>query len=146
MSHSHSIEVQHAVLSTLARQHGTHPVFDLLEVRYDVVVPADTEFPRTIPKFDLYLRMVARDAGPTRLRIRVRRRLPQGLWERVNDFVPTRRFLFPRAGTVVHSQPIRLPNVKLTGTGLYAINTYFRTPGEPWGLRAVEYFRVVRAP
>jgi hypothetical protein len=145
MSRPRTIDVQHAVLTTLVRQHAAHPVFDLLEVRYDVTVPADTEFPRTIPKFDFYLRIVARAAGPTRLRIRVRRRNHQGTWERVNEYVPNRPLPFPRDRTVVHSQPVRLPHVKLTGTGLYAIKVYFRPPGERWSVGAVEYFRVVRA-
>ena len=71
MSRPRIIDVQHGVLTALTRQHGTRPVFDLLEVGYEYSVPSDTEFPRTVPRFDLFLRVIARSAGPTRIRIRV---------------------------------------------------------------------------
>jgi hypothetical protein len=144
MGRSGLIDVQHCVLTTLARQHGSRPVFDLLEVAYEVEVPADTEFPRFVPKFDLFLRVVARSAGSTRLRIRIHRHVRRGVRELTNDFRPDRRLDFPRTRTVVFSHPGRLPNVKLTGTGLYAIRVYFRPTGCPWELGTIEYFRVVR--
>ena len=145
MKSSGIIAVQHCVLAALARQHASRPVFDLLEVAYEVSVPPDTEFPRVVARFDLFLRVVARRAGSTRLRVRVRRRVRRGLWELVNDYyAPNTRLPFPSNRTVVFSQPIRLPNVKLTGAGLYAITVYFRPPGRRWGLGAIEYFRVVR--
>lgn len=145
MSRFRSVAVQHCVLATLARQHASRPVFDLLEVSYEVSVPPDTEFPRIVARFDLFLRVVAKRAGPTRLRIRVRRRIRRGSWDLVNDFFsPNTRLPFPKNRTVVFSQPVRLPNVKLTGTGLYAIQVYFRFPKQNWELGAVEYFRVVR--
>jgi hypothetical protein len=119
-------------------------VFDLLEVSYDYTVTAEREFPVSVSKFDLFLRVVARSAGQTRLRIRVRRRLRGGSWELVNDFYSNRRLSFPPDRTVVESWPFRLPNVKLTGTGLYAVRVYFRPAGWKWELGAIEYFRVVR--
>ena len=140
-----SVAVQHCGLAALARQHGSLPVFDLLEVAFEVSVPPDTEFPRVVPRFDLFLRVVARRAGPTRLRIRVRRRVRRGVWDLVNDFYsPATRLPFPSNRTVVFSQPVRLPNVKLTGVGLYAVGVFFRPRGQRWSLGAVEYFRVVR--
>lgn len=127
MSRPRVVDVQHCLLATTAKRHGTHPVFDLLEVRYEQAVPPDTEFPKFIAKFDLFLRVVGRSAGPTRLRIRVSRRLRRGVWELVNDFHdPSQRLPLPRSRTVVASDSFRLPNVKLTGMGLYAVRVYFR--------------------
>lgn len=145
MNRPGTIAVQHCVLATIARQHATRPVFDLLEVAYEVSVPPDTEFPRIVARFDLFLRVFARGAGPTRLRIRVRRRVRRGVWDLVNDFYsPNTRLPLPANRTVVFSQPIRLPNVKLTGVGLYAISVHFRPRHAKWALAAREYFRVVR--
>ena len=63
----------------------------------------------------------------------------------MNDFQPVGWVLpFPSDRTVVFSQPFRLPNVKLIGTGLYAVRIYFRPLGWQWALGAIEYFRVVR--
>jgi hypothetical protein len=139
------IDVQHGILSALTRQHGSRPVFDLLEVAYEYTVPPDTEFPRVVPRFDLFLRIVARSAGPTRIRIRIRRQIRRGVWELVNDFYnPTRRLSFPPNRTAVFSQPVRLPNVHLTGTGLYAVRVYFRPANWHWELGTIEYFRIVR--
>ena len=105
MSRPRIVDVQHCVLTTLARQHGSRPVFDLLEVSYEYTVAADREFPVVVSKFDLFLRAVARSAGPTRLRIRVLRRLRGGMWELVNDYHSDRRLPFPPDRTVVESWP-----------------------------------------
>ena len=144
MNRPRVIDVLHCLLATLARQHGSRSVFDLLEVTYEVTVPPDTEFPKLIAKFDLFLRLVGRSAGPTRFRIRVHRRVSRGVWELVNDYRPNRRLQFPPSRTAVLSQPVRLQNIKLTGTGLYAIRVFFRPAKGTWKLGAVEYFRVVR--
>jgi hypothetical protein len=145
MSRLGTIAVQHCILATVTKRHGTRPVFDLLEVAYEYTVPADTEFPKFVSKLDLFLRVLARSAGPTQLRIRVYRRRRRRQWERVNDFFsPNRVLSFPRNRTVVLSDSFRLPNVKLTGTGLYAVRVFFRPPRSRWQLGAAEYFRVVR--
>ncbi len=142
-SRPRSITVQHGVLATLARRHGNRPIFDLLEVAYEYSVPADTEFPRTAT-FDLFLRVLARSAGPTEIRIRVYRRLRQSQWDLVNDFTsPNNVFPFPSNRIVVYSDSVRLPNVRLTGTGLYAVRVFFRPLRSRWQLGTVEYFRVV---
>src|SRR5262249_33486905 len=80
MSRPRTIAVQHCLLTTMTRQYGGRQIFDLLEVRYEYAVPADTEFPRIVPRFDLFLRFASQSAGPTRLRIRVRRRRGDGTW------------------------------------------------------------------
>jgi hypothetical protein len=145
MSRSRVIDVRHCVLTAVTRQHGNRPVFDLLEVGYEYTVPADTEFPKLVPRFDLFLRVAARSAGPTELRIRVYRRRRRHLWELVNDYLsPNQVVPFPSNRTVVLSNSFRLANVKLTGTGLYAVRVFFRPLRSHWQLGAVEYFRVVR--
>lgn len=59
-----SIRVQHCVLTTLARRHGSRPVFDLLEVQYEYEVPPRHRVPeagaevRPVPAGD---RPVGRD-------------------------------------------------------------------------------------
>lgn len=145
MNRPRAVQVQHCVLATVVTRHGTRPVFDLLEVGYEYAVPPDTEFPKYVPKFDLFLRVAARSAGPTPIRIRVSRRRRRRVWELVNDFhSPNKVVPFPVNRTVVLSDTLRLANVKLTGTGLYAVRVFFRPPGSRWQLGAVEYFRVVR--
>ena len=140
-----SIAVQHCVLTTLTRQHGSRPVFDLLEVQYEYAVPADTEFPYFVPKFDLFLRVIARSAGIVGYRFRVRRRIGRGQWDAPGDYnSPANVLVFPTNRTVVFSHSFRLPNVRLTGTGLYAVTVFFRPRRSRWQLAAVEYFRVVR--
>jgi hypothetical protein len=81
-----SIAVQHCILTTLTRQHGSRPVFDLLEVQYEYTVPADTEFPKRVPKFDLFLRVIARSAGIVGYRFRVRRRIRRGQWDVPSEY------------------------------------------------------------
>jgi hypothetical protein len=142
MNRPQGIRVRHCVLTTLIRQHGSRPVFDLLEVSYEHEVPPDTEFPKVVPKFDLFLRVVADSAGPTRVRIRVHH-WSRGRWSLVNEF-GSNRLPLPTNGTVVHSRSFRLPNVRLTGIGLYAVVVYLRPARQPWGRGAVEYFQVVR--
>lgn len=145
MNRPRTIAVQHCVLATVISRHGTRPVFDLLEVGYEYAVPPDTEFPKFVPKFDLFLRVAARSAGPTEIRVRVHRRRHRRHWELVNDFFsPNKVLSFPNNRTVVLSDSVRLANVKLTGTGLYALKVFFRPPRSRWQLGAVEYFHVVR--
>ena len=144
MSRPRTVNVQHCVLTTLTRQHGPRPVFDLLEVSYEYTVPPEREFPVSVPKFDLFLRVVSRSAGPTRIRIRVRRRCGRGRWDLMNDYSSQNTLPLPVKGPSVLSDSFRLPHVKLTGAGLYAVAVYLRPPRSRWHLSAVEYFRVVR--
>src|SRR5690349_21748693 len=113
MNRPHGIRVRHCVLTTLARRHGSRPVFDLLEVRYDHEVPSNVEFPRIVPQFDLFLRVFANSAGPTRLRVRVYRRWNRR-WDRVNEYTANRPLPFPRHGPSVFDYPFRMPYVNLT--------------------------------
>ncbi len=138
------VSAQHCVLNATTRRHGSRPAFDLLEVSYTYAVPADTEFPRVVPRFDLFVRFVARKAGPTRVAIRVWWRA-QGRRQLLHDFRPGRRLPFPADATVVSDQPLRLPNVRLVGPGLHAIEVWCRPDRRRWHRIAVEYFRIERA-
>ena len=157
------MDVQHRVLSRLVRQHGTRQVFDLHEVAFEVDVPAEFEFPRTLSRLDMFLRVAAADAGPTRVRIRVHHEQPRGRWKLRHDLQDARYVIpFPMSARVVHDQPFRLSGVRLEGPGMHAVTVYFRpesddaadgwnpntTPWDPdeagWEFGAVEYFRVVR--
>ncbi len=147
------IQVQHWALTTLIRSHGSREVFDLYEVSYELTVPADTEFPRTVPRVDMFLRVFATDAGLTRLR--------------VGEYDDPRHVLaLPDPGEVVHSRSFRMPNVSLGGVGSHAVALFARpladapddtipwnpnaTPWDPdepgWEFAAVEFFYVVRPP
>jgi hypothetical protein len=165
---SSPVLVQHAILTRLVRQHSDRSVFDLLEVSYDYAVPADTEFPREVPQLDLFLRLIATDAGPTQLQVRLYHVNPRGELDlRKGWFDATRPLPFPEVGRVCLDRTFRLINVSLGGPGLHAIAVYFRPvpdasaaeSGEPewnpdedetvydipgWQTGAVEYFNVVR--
>lgn len=167
MSDEPAVRVQHWALATLIRRHGTREVFDLLEVGYELVVPPDTEFPRTIYRLDMFLRVFATDAGPTRFRVRVHHEARPGRWQLRNDFDDPRQVLdLPAVGPIVHSRSVRLPNVMLGGTGTHAISLYLRPDDDPaaddewapwnpdplpwdpdedgWRYAAVEFLYVVR--
>jgi len=159
------VEVQHCILARCITQHGSHPIFNLLEVCYDYTVPPDLEFPKIVPRFDLFLRLVARDCGPTQLRICVHRLLRPGEWEVVNDYLGRVELAFPEDATVIRDESVRLANLRLNGQGLHAVTVHFRpVPDSPdeleegvwnpdetsfdlpgWDTRGVEYFNVVRS-
>jgi hypothetical protein len=54
------------------RRNLTVPELDLFGVDLRIVVPADTEFPRTLTRLDVFSRTIIHAAGPAKLRIRVK--------------------------------------------------------------------------
>lgn len=50
------IAVHHFVANLTTRQYGPHPMSDLLGVDYILEVPPDTEFPRWLPRMDVFAR------------------------------------------------------------------------------------------
>ena len=166
MSRQSDVEVQHWVRAALVQQVTAQTSYNLFEVAVDYTVPADTEFPKIVPYLDMFIRVVGRSAGETRVMIRVHHEHRPGRWTLRNDFEQPRHQLpLPPDQTVFLSRPVRLANVSLGGTGLYAVSVYFRpviepeesdgfywdrdeTPWDPdepeWAFGAVEYFRVRR--
>lgn len=140
------VAVHHFVANLTTRQYGAHPTSDLLGVDYVHDVPADTEFPRWLPKLDVFTRFYLRNAAPVEFYIRVwwldhpRRRKGQMTGEhgpfRV-DFQP---------GELVHDHVFRLVNLHLPGVGRYALRLVRYTQGG-WdagrpALLAQTHFRV----
>jgi hypothetical protein len=141
------VRALHCVLNRTTTRVGPQSIHNLLGVCYAFTVPADTEFPKQSPHFDVFVRFVAENAGRTRIRIKVwwlpARRDP----ELLHNFAPERWELdFPLTGRVVMDQPFRVPGVNLTGTGLYAIVVKCKSMNRKRWVRAgVEYFEVEKA-
>ena len=66
------VSVQHLVLNRLTRRYGHRLTSDLLGVEYVLEVPADTEFPKSVTQFDVFVRMVVKKTSTVRARLRVR--------------------------------------------------------------------------
>lgn len=64
-------DVQLCVLCHTARRYGPHPTWDLLGVDYTHTVPPDAEFPRYLPRLDLFVRFLVANLGPTDIAVRV---------------------------------------------------------------------------
>jgi hypothetical protein len=119
---------------------------DLLGVGYTYTVPPDTEFPREIPRADVYVRFLVAGLGPTEIEVRVIRLDEQGeTLQRVADH----KYLVPFAPTErVREHVFRLANVRLTGEGVYAVRVgrrvRHRWKGMWWRTLGIDYFSVVR--
>jgi hypothetical protein len=140
------LDVQVCLLNATTRRYGPHPTSDLLGVDYRMAVPPDTEFPRVVPRLDLFVRFVVAGVGPTEIEIRVIRLDDDGsVRERVSSF----RHTVPFAPTErVREHSFRLANVRLTGEGLYAVRIGRRVRagwrGVRWRTLGSDYFYVVR--
>jgi hypothetical protein len=122
---SRRVTVHHFVANLTTRQYGPHPTSDLLGVDYIHDVPADTEFPRWLPRVDLFTRFYLRNAKPTEYLIRVVwRSAPEALRPCRHRYGP---FTIPFQSTdVVHDHAFRLVNVRLDGVGWYDAVLYRR--------------------
>lgn len=120
-----SVAVHHFVANLTTRQYGTHPTSDLLGVDYIHDVPVDTEFPRWLPRVDLFARFYLDAAKPTEFLIRVIwRSAPVARQPCQRTYGP---FVIPFQVTdVVHDHAFRLVNVQLDGTGWYDVVLYRR--------------------
>jgi hypothetical protein len=140
------LEVQFCVLNDITRRYGPHPTSDLLGVDYFRPVSADTEFPYTIPRLDLFVRFLVARLGPTEIAVRVRRLKDDGTnGERVAELrtvVP-----FDPADTVME-RVFRLVNVPCTGEGRYAVRVCRHArrgwKGLRWRVLGTDYFLVQR--
>jgi uncharacterized protein YprB with RNaseH-like and TPR domain len=166
MNQERRVDVQHCILTRVTTRHGSQPIYNLLEVCYDYHVAPDTEFPKIVPRFDLFIRWVSKNARRIEVRFRVHFIKRRGEFELMNDWAdPTRVLSFPDDRRVVLDQSIRLPNMRLGGPGLHAIVVHCRLIPDPlteeselfdfdkettgfdiegWRTAAVEYVNVAR--
>lgn len=111
------VRVQHCVVNLTTRQYGPNPTSDLLGVDYFHTVPADTEFPRTFAKLELFVRFFGDDGITGRVRVTVTRLAPYGsnrerVYRRLFDVsTPGVR------GSVVLDRGFKLMNVVVPGEG-----------------------------
>jgi hypothetical protein len=66
------IAVHDFVANLTTRQYGPHPTSDLLAVDYIHEVPPDTEFPRWLPRMDVFTRFYLTRARPVEFVIQIR--------------------------------------------------------------------------
>ena len=144
------LRVQHCVVSATTRKYGPNSTSDLLGVDYFHTVPADTEFPRTLGKFELFVRFFGTDGTSGRVRITVSLLNPDGT---DRDLVYRRVFDLPTSiarGLVVLDKGFKLINMLIPGEGTYAVRVTrrVRRPWEArrgWRILAVDYLYIARA-
>lgn len=144
------LRIQHCIANTVTRQYGPHPASDLLGVDFIRTVPANTEFPTTLTKLEVFVRFFTYKLKRCRLNISIIQLPPPGLQHEV---VYRQRFdllaldLFEGR---CFDRSVKLVNVFIPGEGDYSIR-FTRRIRRPWEYRsrhqvlAVEYFRVQRA-
>ena len=122
---SRRIAVHHFVANLTTRQYGSHPTSDLLGVDYVHEVPADTEFPRWLPRVDLFTRFYLSGAKPTEFLIRVVwRSAPDSRQPCYRHYGPFIVAFLPTE--VVRDHAFRLVNIRLDGVGWYDVILYRR--------------------
>jgi|GEM_PF-4510416 hypothetical protein len=143
---SKRIVVHHFVANLTTRQYGPHPTSDLLGVDFIHEVPPDTEFPRWFARADVFTRFYLTGAEPCEFFVRVwwlgHPRKKNG--QLAGEFGPFRVNFNPTAGA--HDHVFRLINVRLPGTGVYAVRLI--RYGNSWSgkpkIYAQTHFRVER--
>lgn len=141
--------VQHCILATTVRQYGSRRTSDLLGVDYFFDVPVDTEFPRRIPRLELFVRFFATSPKRTRLLVTITH-----LDATSPRRQPVYRNLFDLPGvsdpgSVVFDRTFKLHNVVVPAEGRYEVRIA-RRRRRPWQARRTwevlgrEYFQVRR--
>ena len=144
------LRAQHCVVNMTTRQYGSHPTSDLLGVDYFHTVPADTEFPRTLGKLELFVRFFADNGIAGRVRVTVSRLHPNGT---SRELVYRKRFDLAASnvgGSVVLDKGFKLINVLIPGEGTYVVRVTRRgrrswETRARWRILAVDYLYIVRA-
>ena len=114
------IVVHHFVANATTTRYGPHPTFNLLGVDFWQVFPPDAEFPQAVRQIDLFTRFYLTRARPAEFMIRVYRMNSAGqAVEKMDEFGPF-AVDFHRS-EIVRDRSFRITNVRLTGTGNYAI-------------------------
>jgi hypothetical protein len=95
-------------------------VSDLFGVSHWLDVPADTEFPYTVPRIHVFTRFYLWRAKPTDFHVRVLwLSTPGGMWQVVGYFGP---FSVPFArDDTVHDRSFNLHNLRLEGVGMHRV-------------------------
>jgi len=117
---SQKVSVHHFIANLTTRQYGPHPTSDLLGVDYIHDVPADTEFPRTLARVDLFTRFYLNGAKPTEFFVRV-------LWldsptpklRRIGRYGPNLVSFQPNEA--VHDHVFKVVNLRLAGAGRHRV-------------------------
>jgi hypothetical protein len=115
------VRVHQFIVTELSRpRNHTWRVSDLFGVSHWLDVPADTEFPFTLPRMQLFTRFYLTRAKPTEFRVRLLwEDHPSGKAEEVGTFGPY-SVSFTR-NEVVHDRSFNLHNIRLLGVGLHTV-------------------------
>jgi hypothetical protein len=137
--------VQHCLLAIVAARaapgvvSGSEEEYSLQGVCYRYSVPADTEFGeegtdalfgpsgKQQRQVAVYLRLLARDAGTTRVLLRCHFQSARGQWREMQRHLIGRVLDFPNEGEVVADLAFNLPYLRIGGFGLHALTVHFRS-------------------
>lgn len=140
------VSVHHFVANLTTPQYGPHPTSDLLGVDYVHEVAADTEFPRLLPRVDLFTRFYLTRASRATFLIRTEwRDAPESRRPCHRTYGPFGLTFGPL--DVVRDYAFRLVNVRLDGPGRYDVVLYRRKRTKPatrWGKLAETHWYVER--
>lgn len=143
---SRRVAVHHFVLAELVRPESlTWRVCDLFRISHWRDVPADTEFPFTVPRMQLFTRFYLTRARPTDFRVRVSwLNAPGGVSRVIGHFGP---FAIPFArDATARDCSFNLHNIRLQGVGIHRVELIRErhnhwSPGKP--VRAATTYFVV---
>jgi hypothetical protein len=138
------LSVHHFVVNKVTRQHGSTTTHDLLGVDYRYRFPADTEFPGTILRLDLFARFFVSNIRSTTFKVIVKWLDIPGRQAVLAHRSPTFRVTFP-PGIEVMDQVFRLANMQLPGSGRYVFRLFLRQGNRlnrRWLLLGTEYMSV----
>lgn len=145
------LRVLHCLVNRVTRQYPPDTASDLLGVNYFRTVPADTEFPKLLAPFELFVRFHAH------------RRISGAVWVLISAppaggsggrVVYRLRVALPVVTApidVVYDKGVKLVGVSVPGPGAYTVRVV-RRAGRGWDGRrrwrvlGADYFEVVRAP
>jgi hypothetical protein len=133
------------VLNRLTRRYGWRPTSDLIGVQYEIDVPPDTEFPKSMSPFDVFFRLFVEHGNSIRLRLQItwldsRPNIPGA----VQVSQSTRFALTPNTA---QDCVIRLHTLVFPGEGRYVIELQARrraTEFPRWRTLSREFFFVMR--
>lgn len=145
------LRVLHCLVNRVTRQYPPGTSSDLLGVDYFRTVPADTEFPKVLAPFELFVRFYARGRIDGSVRVLISSPRPDAAGRRV---IYRWRFALPTMtapADVVYDKGLKLVGVTVPGPGTYTVRVV-RRAGRGWDGRrrwrvlGTDYFQVVRAP